>query len=365
MSMTRRQFLLTSGGAAVAAATNLLSAQLPSEVEPSGPIIDFHVHLFGVGDGGTGCYISEKQRHHITYPFFTHLMRLRENGRMDEDYLQRLVAMLRESSVQKAVLLSQDSRYDAQGRPDKENTSFYVPNDYLFRTVARFPDLFIPCVSINPKRRDTLEELDRCAELGARVLKIHPPIQDVDPAEARFSPFYRRCADKKIIVMFHTGTEHAAEIVGNQFSDPLRLVPALEEGCIVIASHSGFGSLIDKEDFFPHLLPLVRRFPNFYCDTAALAITFRFRSLPRMLQEPEFLERTLHASDIPFPASPMVFWNRLSYGKLFELATEANLFERDVRLKQALGVPAAVFERGAKLLDSAASRPVSSSSASI
>lgn len=351
MRMTRRQFLLTSGGAAVAAATSLRSAPLPSTVEPSGPIIDFHVHLLGVGDSGSGCYVNNKREQRLTSWFFQRLMRLRENGRRDEDFVQRLVAMLRASSVDKAVLLAQDSRYDSAGNPDKENTSFYVPNDYLFQIVGRFPDLFIPCVSINPKRRDALEELDRCAGLGARVLKIHPPIQDVDPGEARLRPFYRHCAEKNIIVMFHTGTEHAAEIVGNQFSDPARLVPALEEGCIVIASHSGFGSLIDKEDFFPHLLPLVRRFPNFYCDTAALAITFRFRSLPRILQEPEILERTLHASDIPFPASPMVFWIRLTYPKLFQIATEENLFERDYRLKLALGVPAAVFERGAKLLE--------------
>ena len=351
MTLTRRQFLIASGGAALgAAAANHLMAQAPAVAEPAGPVIDFHVHLFGVGDGGTGCYISEKQRHHTTYPFFTRLMRLRENGRMDEDYLQRLVAMLRESSVQKAVLLAQDSRYDAYGKPDRENTSFYVPNDYVFRTVARFPDLFIPCVSINPKRGNALEELDRCAELGARVLKIHPPIQDVDPAEPRFRPFYRRCMEKKVIVMVHTGTEHSAEIVGHQFSDPLRLVPALEEGCTVVASHSGTNDFFDKEDFFPNLLPLVRRFPKFYCDTSVLAEKFRWRSLPRLLQEPELLERALHASDTPFPANAMVIWNRLPYGKLFQLATEENLFERDFRLKQALGGPSAVFERGAKLL---------------
>ena len=350
MTLTRRQFLLAGAGAAAAAGTNLHSAQLPSLAAPAAPIVDFHVHLFGVGDGGTGCYLNNTENQRLTYLFFKRLMRLTENGRMDEDYVQRLAAMLRASSVDQAVLLAQDSRYDAQGRPDRENTSFYVPNDYLFQIVGRFPELFIPCVSINPKRRDALEELDRCAALGARVLKIHPPIQDVDPAEARFRPFYRRCAENRILVMFHTGTEHAAETVGNQFSDPLRLVPALEEGCTVIASHSGFGSLIDKEDFFPNLLPLVRRFPNFYCDTAALAITFRFRSLPSLLQEPEILERTLHASDFPFPASPMVFWNRLPYGELFRLATEENLFERDYRLKLALGLPTAVFERGARLL---------------
>ena len=351
MKLTRRQFLSATGAAAIAAAGEVaLRGQTSAVVEPASPVIDFHVHLFGVGDGGTGCYLSEKQRRHFTYPFFVRLMRLRENGRMDEDYVQRLVAMLRTSSVQKAVLLAQDSRYNSAGLPDREKTPFFVPNDYLFQVVARFPDLFIPCVSINPKRRDAIEELDRCTELGARVLKIHPPIQDVDPAENRFRPFYRRCAERKVIVMAHTGTEHAAEIVGNEFSDPQRLVPALEEGCTVIASHSGAGSIIDKEDFFPNLLPLVRRFPKFYCDTAALALTFRWRSLPRLLQEPEILERTIHASDVPFPSDPLVFWNRLPYGTLFQLATEENLFERDYRLKLALGVPAAVFERSARLL---------------
>jgi predicted TIM-barrel fold metal-dependent hydrolase len=350
VKLTRRQFLLAGTGGAAAIAANLRSAQFPAVAAPSGPIIDFHVHLFGVGDGGSGCYVHLSGKQRLTYLFFTRLMRLADNGRMDEDYVQRLVAMLRNSSVSKAVLLAQDSRYDAAGRPDPENTSFYIPNDYLFEIVRRYPDLFIPCVSINPKRRDALEELDRCAELGARVLKIHPPIQDVDPGESRFRPFYRRCAEQNVIVMFHTGAEHAAETVGDQFSDPRRLVPALEEGCTVIASHAGFGSLIDDFDYFPNLLPLVRRFPKLYCDTAALAISLRFRSLPRMLQEPEILERTLHASDVPFPPNPLVFWNRLTYGELFGLATEENLFERDYRLKLALGVPAAVFERGAQLL---------------
>ena len=350
MNMTRRQFLLAGAGAAAAAGTNLHSAQLPSLAAPAAPIVDFHVHLFGVGDGGTGCYLNNSGNQRLTYLFFKRLMRLTENGHMDEDYVQRLVALLRASSVDKAVLLAQDSRYDAQGRPDRENTSFYVPNGYLFQIVGRFPDLFIPCVSINPKRRDALEELDRCAELGARVLKIHPPIQDVDPAAARFRPFYRRCAERSVIAMFHTGTENAAETVGNELCDPARLVTPLEEGATVIASHSGMSNFNEPEDFFPHLLPMVRRFPNLYCDTAVLAETVRWRTIPRMIQEPEIMARTIHASDIPFPANPIVFWNRLPYGELFRLATEENLFERDYRLKLALGVPAAVFERGAKLL---------------
>lgn len=181
-------------------------------------------------------------------------------------------------------------------------------------------------------------------------MKIHPPIQDVDPGEPRFRPFYRRCAEKKVIVMVHTGTEHTAEIVGNQFSDSQRLIRALEEGCTVIASHAGTCEFFEKDDFFPRVLPLARRFPKFYCDTSVLADKFRWRSLPRMLNQTEILERTIHASDAPFPSNPLVFWNRLSTAKLLSLVSEPNLLERDYRLKEALGLPTEVFERGGRLL---------------
>lgn len=186
-----------------------------------------------------------------------------------------------------------------------ENTSFFVPNDYLLRVARRFPELFIPCISINPKRQDAIDELERRVEQGARVLKIHPPIQNVDPGEPRFRPFYRTCSQRGVIVMVHTGTEHSAEIVGNEYSAPQRLVIALEEGCTVVAAHSGMSAFFDKEDFFPQLLALVRRFPNLYCDTAVLGDKFRWRNLPRLIDTDEVLERTITAVTHRFPRIPL------------------------------------------------------------
>ncbi len=351
MRVTRRKFLSFSGSAALAAAAGTMasvSAQMAPQ--PAGRVIDFHTHLFGIGDGCTGCFVSRQGPTAVSYYFLRLLLGLSENGHLDQDYVERLAGQLRASSVEKAVLLAQDMRYDPAGRPDKENTPFYVPNDYLFRVVGRFPDLFIPCPSINPKRREAIEELDRCAEQGARILKIHPPIQGVDPSEARFRPFYRRCAELGVIVMVHTGQEHSAETEGDETTDPRKLVPALEEGCTVVAAHSGMSAFFDKDDFFPHLVPLVRRFPNLYCDTSILAEKTHWRNLPRILESQEVSERAVHGSDTPFPSNPLVFWNRLTPTKLLSLASERNLFERDYRLKQALGLPAEVFERGAKLL---------------
>ena len=346
--ITRRDFL---GGVGLSAAA-LLFPETQAE-NAVGPVYDFHTHLFGVGDGGTGCFLSDNQRNRINYKLFLKLLGLSENGRLDQDYVAALVRQLRSSSVQKAVLLAYDGRYDEKGE-FSDATNVYVPNDYLFDVVNQYPDLFIPCISINPKRRDALAELDKWAEAGARALKIHPPTQNVDPEEKRFRPFYRRMAEHNIILMVHTGAEHASDTVGDEFSDPGRLLPALEEGCTVIASHAGMGSFFNNseifEQFFQNLKNLMANFPNLYADTSILAHMYRWRNIPRILREEEVTKRLVHGSDWPFPSNAIVFWNRLSLSQLLELSSEENLFERDFRLKQALGLPSLAFELGAKLL---------------
>jgi predicted TIM-barrel fold metal-dependent hydrolase len=225
-----------------------------------------------------------------------------------------------------------------------------VPNSHLLKVTARYPDLFVPCASIKPKRKDAHDELDRCAEGGARVVKIHPPTMDVDPADPRFRKFFGRCADKRMMVMVHTGTEHSADTVGDEFGDPRRLSQALEEGCTVIAAHAGMNAFFDRMDFSMNLRPMIRRFRNLYFDTAVLASMFRWRNLPKLMEDSELLERAIHGSDFPFPSNALVFWNRIAPSNLARLISEKNLFERDYRLKLALGMPAAVFERAALLL---------------
>ncbi len=347
MKLARRDFLAI-------AALGVAGCSSRPVAQPRGPMVDFHVHLMGVGDGGTGCFLSPAQREHRNYRFLLTLLGLSENGRMDQDYVEVLVRQLRASSIAKAVLVGQDKRYDDNGYADDEATAFYVPNDYVFQTVRQHPELFVPCVSINPKRRDAMDELEKCASDGARVLKIHPPIQDVDAADERFRPFYRRVAELDIVLMIHTGAEHSSVVVNHELSDPARLVPALEEGCTVVAAHSGMNAVFDDtssfRDFLPNLVALAERFPNLYCDTAVLASMFRWRNIPQLLEKEVLAERLVHASDFPFPANALVFWNRLSPAQTLRLCSETNLFERDYRIKHGLRVPVAAFERGAGLL---------------
>ena len=348
MNLSRRALFGTAAGVFGLAALRQLSSTPPRE--PGRPRIDFHVHLFGLGEGGTGCFLSPQQRRHPNFVFFKALLGLEENGHSDGDYVGIVLRQLEGSSLDRVVLLAQDGRYDANGVLDREATQFYVPNEWLLRVCARRPDRLIPCVSINPQRRDALDELEKCAAAGARVVKIHPPIQAVDPGERRFAPFYRRCAERRVLVLVHTGAEHAAAIVGTQHCSPARLATALEEGCVAIAAHSGMANFFDPEDFFADLLHMVRRYPRFYCETAVLGAAARFRALPRLLAEPEIVARLLHASDFPFPSNALTRELVLPPKTLLALLSEKNLLERDFRLKLALGVPPEAFTRAAELL---------------
>jgi predicted TIM-barrel fold metal-dependent hydrolase len=361
MNLTRRRFFyVTAAFAAAAGAGSLLpfiTKRRP--LRNPDPIIDCHVHLFGAGDApglaeNERCFLSTTQRKHWTYSYLLRLLKIRPDGQLDNPYVERLVAQLRASSLARVLLLAQDARYDAEGRLDlQRTTSIYVPNRYLFRVVKQNPDSFLPCPSINPKRRDALDELGYCYEEGARVLKIHPPTQDVDPGEPRFRPFFRRCAELGVTVMVHTGTEHSAEIVGDEYSDPSRLTLALDEGCRAVACHAGKLAFFDKADFYPRLVSMMQRYSNLYCDTAVLGSMFRWRCLPQMLESELVMSRTIHGSDYPFPSNALVFWRRLGWSELFRLITEKNLLERDLRLKRALGLPLSTFSLGAKLFSPA------------
>ncbi|MBB31319.1 MAG: hypothetical protein CME25_20715 [Gemmatimonadetes bacterium] len=92
---------------------------------------------------------------------------------------------------------------------------------------------------------ETSEDLERCNERGAYVVEVHLQTQDVNPTDERLRPFYRRVAELGTILMVYTGPEHSSEVTGHALTDPAGLLPALDEGCTVVAAHSGMGSDLD------------------------------------------------------------------------------------------------------------------------
>lgn len=316
-------------------------------------LVDIHTHLFGTGDSGSGCRMSPKITEGLLFKLLTGLLGVKkQDSTFDAGYVDVLLRQFKGSGLDRIVLLAQDGVYDDRGEFDEERTHVYTPNDYLFDVVSRHEGRLVPCISINPDRRDCVEELDRCHGKGARILKIHPPIQGVDVADRKHTEFFARCAELDMVVMVHTGHEHSAPVINPHLSDPLKLALALEEGCTVVACHCGTGWPAEKPDFFPGFVQMMHRYERLWGDTAVLGTARRVAAVKRLIHHEDLLSRLLHGSDFPFPSSPFAFRELLGLERAVRLQSETNLLKRDLELKAALGFERAGAERVHRLLTS-------------
>lgn len=351
-TMTRRQWL-ASGAAASSLflLPHLTHARQKTDSEKQPKLLDIHVHLFGVGEGDTGCRMSKKITNGLQFRTLDFTLGLRRQGTtLDQAYEKVLVRQLESSGLSKAAIVAQDAAYDSAGKPDWQRTSFFVPNDYLFAVVKRHPKLMTACPSINPDRADAVDEVERCAELGARLFKIHPPTQGVNIAAPKHRRFFQKCADLGIVVLVHTGHEHSAPVIDKLLASPARLEPALDQGCKVVACHAGTGWVTDRPDQLPEFLSLLKRYPNLWGDTAVLGTPGRVRDFGRLLDDPLAKSRLLHGSDFPFPAAPSAYAKRIGEKTAKQLNLESNSLKKDLALKEALGIGKASAARAFDLI---------------
>jgi uncharacterized protein len=270
------------------------------------PVVDTHTHVFCWGENPEQGYLSEKTRRGLITRLVLAVTGLRKEAgtTLSDKMRNRLLRQLRESKLDYAVVLAQDAVYRADGSRDDAATHFYVANDYVLGLAAECEKV-IPGCSINPARRDALQELERCREAGARLIKVHTAIQGVGP---EFEPFYRLAAELEMVLMFHTGYEHSCTVVSQQYTDPRKLARALDTGRPVIAAHCGTCAVFDPEDYFPRFVEMMHKYDNLFGDTAIMASLIRPRSLKRLSQQDAALRaRILHGSDYPFPPARLPY----------------------------------------------------------
>jgi uncharacterized protein len=302
---------------------------------------DCHVHLAGLPAGDNGCYISPRLLHGILFRFITWQrgLPLDDPQRANEMYLDRLLADLRESRyVDRVVLLGMDGVYDSDGRLDQQRTDFLVSNDYVLDVTRRYPAQFWAGVSINPARRDALEEAERCAQAGAKLVKVLPNAQQFDPSDKRYLQFYRALARLRLPLLSHVGYEFS--LIGEDQSggDPNKLRLALDEGVHVIAAHGCSYGLVFYEKFYRTFLELVQRYPNFFADVSALTLPNRLGMLLRLRRHPEVYDRLLFGTDYPLPVFSSACWGRLSPRSTREILATKNPFDRQYLICSRLGL---------------------------
>ena len=318
-------------------------------------LIDCHVHLVGDGSSESGCWFrldSAYQR--LQARLMLQGMGIDPqylNGGLDAVYVETMARMVRESSLDAIVLLAQDVPYDRNGQPLPEKAAYYVPNDFLFDAVEKHPGLFIPAVSIHPGRPDAMEELQRCVDRGAQVLKLLPNCLDIDYTEDRYREFWQCMAENGLILLSHTGGEKTLPVINHALSDPALLHAPLECGVNCIAAHAAGRSGLVDPDYTDQLIEMFRDYPHLYADNSALSSLNRARTVKKILNEIA-LPRILHGSDLPVPIMGSGPWaNRLiGWSDYRRCKAITNPLERDYQLKLTMGFPVSSFQTLATLL---------------
>lgn len=320
---------------------------------PRAQRIDAHVHMVGNGVAGSGGWLRLKGWHRWLAGFMLSQLGVPASaleGDLEAIYAEHLGKLVRESSMDAVVLLAHERVHDPDGTPREDLGSMFVPNDVVLGLAKARPE-FLPGVSIHPARRDALEELERCLEGGAVLMKCLPNCQNIDFSDTRFRAFWERMAEAGLPLLAHTGGEHTVPVINAKLADPRLLRFPLECGVTVIAAHCGTKSGAFDPDYFDAWVAMLREFPNLYGDISAMVALNRCGHLRDCLRA-EVAPRILHGSDFPVPVLGHRMWLQgwIDRATFRRCQSVRNPLERDWQFKLALGFSEEIATRPAGLL---------------
>jgi predicted TIM-barrel fold metal-dependent hydrolase len=289
------------------------------DVDPQ-RLIDHHVHVAGLGAGGT--FVNRKMRtwahpfHRLKFKVYMSSAGATDEDRADAQLVERLASLV--SHIRnhgKHRLLAFDKHYRRDGSVNLEKTEFYVPNEYAFEVAERYPDLFVPNISVNPYRPDAISELEKWAGRGARIVKWLPNAMGIDPSDPKCDPFYQKMKELDLILLSHGGEEKAVEAEEDQkLGNPLLLRRALDHGVKVVIAHcAGLGTnedldskdrkQVDNFDLFLRLMDEKRYEGLVFGEISAMTQFNRVgKPLHTILAREHLHERLVNGSDYPLPA---------------------------------------------------------------
>ncbi len=319
-------------------------------------IVDFHVHVAGLGYGGSGCFINESMQHNYRFPFYLMAMGVTEDElkqKGDQILFQKISqAVAASTQVSHAVILAMDGAVNEQGELDKTLTQVYVPNAYVHAQVQHYPNLLFGA-SINPYRPDALAQLAQVSAQGAVLVKWIPSIMMIDPADPRLTAFYQTMVALKLPLLTHTGMEKSFAGARDELSDPQRLRLPLSLGVTVIAAHIATTGESEGQDNFERIQPLFKQYPNLYADISSLTQLNKLGYMEKALAKPELTGRLIYGTDWPLQFFPLVSaWyhvNTIGWKQALAISRMTNQWDRDVALKRAMGVDEQTLDLGRTL----------------
>jgi len=221
--------------------------ELRDELPPGVEIFDAHTHLGNDIDGMSGVYeelVASFERHHVTGAFMFC---------MDE--------------------------------PDRE-PAFRAPNDRTLEHAQRSEGLLIPFVRLDLAGPEPIAEAERCLDLGARGIKLHPRAQKFMLNDERLAPVFALAAERRVPILIHGG--RGLPPIGE---DLYRLVDAYPEAQLIVA-HAGIADMAN-------LAGLLGGKAGVFFDTSVWS-PVDLLDLYRLVAP----EQVLYASDYPYGLQP-------------------------------------------------------------
>jgi uncharacterized protein len=244
----------------IAAYEGELKRELPADAE----IFDAHVHLGNDIDGFRGVY-------------------------------EELVRIHDRVGITGAFMFCMDE-------PDR-HPAFRAPNDRTLEYASRSAGRFIPFVRLD-LAESPIEEAERCLDLGARGIKLHPRAQRFLLNDERLAPVFALASERGVPILIHGGrglppiADHLA-----------RLVDQFPEAQLIIA-HAGIADLAGLAGRFAGKAGV-------FFDTSVWSpvdlLSFFHQVSP---------EQVLYASDYPYGRQPSSLLIALRTGRLAGLTEE-------------------------------------------
>lgn len=291
------------------------------DIDPA-KLVDYHVHVAGIGAGGTNLFVNPRMLtwkhpfHRMKFAFYRHACGVTNEEETDSQMVNRLADLIRHLPAHgKHRLLAFDRHYNPDGTVNLAKTEFYVPNEYVFGLALEHSDLFLPTMSVHPYRPDAIIELEKWASRGGRIVKWLPNAMGMNPSDPKCDPFYAKMKELGLILLSHGGEEKAVEAEEDQkLGNPLLLRRALDHGVKVIVAHcAGLGTNDDldhpgsgRRSNFELFLRLMEDRQNdglVFGEISAMSQFNRLGApLTTILSREDLHPRLINGSDYPLPA---------------------------------------------------------------
>ncbi|MCL0048881.1 amidohydrolase family protein [Dehalococcoidia bacterium] len=170
-------------------------------------------------------------------------------------------------------------------------------NDYIMESISRYPDRLVGFCSLQPKSREAVSEIERCARGGIRGIgELMPHMQGFDLGDkALMSPVVEAAQEHNMILLTHSSEPigHIYPGKGDVLPETLYRFITNFPDLLIVCAHWGGGL-----PFYALMPEVARALQNVFYDTAASPFLYRYEIFP-CVAELIGEDRILFGSDYP------------------------------------------------------------------